>query len=191
MNFNRPIILASKSPRRQEILRQAGFAFNVTSNDVNETYPSDIPPERVAAFLSEKKANAYQEDLGNGILITADTVVKVDKTLLQKPRNKREAEQMLNTLSDRTHEVITGVTIKDKSQLITFSDSTQVTFDRLDSSEIDYYITKYAPFDKAGAYGIQEWIGHIGISHIEGSYFNVMGLPTHLVYETLIELATS
>ncbi len=185
MNFNRPIILASKSPRRQEILRQAGFAFNVTSNDVNETYPSDIPPERVAAFLSEKKANAYQEDLGNGILITADTVVKVDKTLLQKPRNKREAEQMLNTLSDRTHEVITGVTIKDKSQLITFSDSTQVTFDRLDSSEIDYYITKYAPFDKAGAYGIQEWIGMIGIKKITGSYFNVVGLPIQKLYQKL------
>lgn len=186
MNFRRPIILASKSPRRQQLLKDAGFNFEVISKDVDESYPEEIDPLDVAPYLSHKKADAFMEELGNSVLITADTVVKVDNKILAKPIHYEEAKYMLELLSERTHEVITGVTIKDTSQIKTFSDITEVTFKALSLKEIDHYITNYSPFDKAGAYGIQEWIGMIGITKIKGSYFNVVGLPIQKLYSQLI-----
>lgn len=185
MNFNRPIILASKSPRRQQILQNAGFEFEVISKEVDESFPSNTDPYIVASYISEKKAQAFESELGEKVLITADTVVKVDHELLGKPKDYKQAASMLKLLSDRSHEVITGVTIKDKSQIKTFSEITEVSFKNLHSSEIEFYIKNYAPYDKAGAYGIQEWIGMIGITKISGSYFNVVGLPIQKLYDQL------
>ena len=185
MNFNRPIILASKSPRRQQLLKDAGFTFEVITKEVDESFPEDIPAKDVAAYLSRKKADAFNEMLDDKILITADTVVKVDNEILNKPADFNEAFEMLSKLSNRNHEVITGFTLKSAEKQFTYSDTTIVYFKDLSNEEIEFYINNYKPFDKAGAYGIQEWIGMIGITKIEGSYFNVVGLPIQLVYEKL------
>jgi septum formation protein len=188
MNFDRPLILASKSPRRQQLLKDAGFTFEVKSVEVDESYPNDLAPNLVAKFIAEKKAKASQHLLTNELLITADTVVIVDDAILGKPINHFEAKQMLRMMSGRTHLVMTGVTIASKDQLHSFEDTTTVTFREITDDEIDHYINHFKPFDKAGAYGIQEWIGMIGIVRIEGSFFNVMGLPVDKVYSQLMAM---
>ncbi len=184
--MNYKLILASKSPRRQQLLKEAGFDFVVKTLDTDESYPETLEVNAVASFLAKKKAEAFIPTLEDDeAVITADTVVILEDKILGKPKNHIEAKAMLKALSGQQHCVITGVCIASKSKTMVFDDTTLVHFRSLSEKEIDYYIEKYQPFDKAGAYGIQEWIGMIGIQKIEGSYFTVMGLPTHLVYEEL------
>ncbi len=182
------LILASKSPRRQQILKDAGFNFKVEAKSVDESYPVELAPEEVPAFLAQKKANAYSQLEDGALLITADTVVILNNTILEKPKSKREAIDMLQQLSGKTHTVITGVCLKTNHSICTFSDQTLVTFKELTIEEIEHYVGTYQPFDKAGAYGVQEFIGMIGVTKMEGSFYNVMGLPVHLVYEQLTKL---
>lgn len=181
------VVLASKSPRRQELLKGLGVDFTVMTKDVDESYPSKLPPIDVAPYLSWKKAKAFedQELPDDFMVITADTVVIAGDEILGKPKDRDDALRMLSLLSGKTHRVVTGVTIHTKETSKTFSVVSKVIFDLLDCQEIEYYVDNYRPFDKAGAYGIQEWIGYIGVSGVEGSYFNVMGLPTHKLYKVL------
>jgi septum formation protein len=172
------IILASRSPRRQQLLRQLGIKFDVVIRDYIETYPPDLSGEEIAVFLAREKASSFRNKLSdNEIVITADTIVWCNKRVLNKPANANEARLMISDLSGNTHEVITGVSLLSSVKEKTFSVSTKVTFARLSDEEINYYIEKFRPYDKAGAYGIQEWIGIAACSRIEGSYFNVVGLP--------------
>lgn len=184
-NYN--IILASKSPRRQELLKGIGLNFNVLTKDVDESYPSRLSVYEVAPYLSLKKAKAFDdaELPDNYMIITADTIVVVGDEILGKPKDKENACEMLLKLSGKKHSVITGVTIRTKDRTKTFSAVSNVVFEKLDSEEINYYVDNLKPFDKAGSYGIQEWIGYIGVSAVEGSYFNVMGLPTQKLYTVL------
>ncbi|TFV97588.1 septum formation protein Maf [Algoriphagus kandeliae] len=183
---DKKIILASNSPRRQELLRGLEIDFEIRTNPVDETIPSDIPAEYVAAYLSKLKAESFPDELlENEILITSDTVVIENGHVLGKPNSEKEAFDMLKSLSGATHTVMTAVTIMDRLKRITLEDETKVTFRFLEEEEIWHYIKQYQPFDKAGAYGIQDWVGFIGVSKLEGSYFNVMGFPLHLVYEQL------
>lgn len=186
MNFNHSLILASNSPRRHEILKGAGYSFKVQSTNIEETFPEDMPTDEVAQYLAVKKANALKVE-GEEIVIAADTVVVLENDILGKPKHAGIAEIMLHKLSGKRHDVITGVAISDRKKMIQFSDTTAVFFKSLTEEQIDYYIKNYAPFDKAGSYGIQEWIGMVGIERIEGSYFNVMGLPIHRVNEELMK----
>ena len=186
------IVLASKSPRRQELLKGIGIDFTILTKEVDESYPTRLPSIDVAPFLSLKKAKAFEdaELPDNYMVITADTVVIVDNEILGKPKDREDAVRMLNMLnmlSDRVHKVVTGVTVHTKDKTKTFSVTSKVTFEMLDNLEIEYYIDKYKPYDKAGAYGVQEWIGYCGVSNVEGSYFNVMGLPTQKLYKVLKE----
>ncbi len=177
------IILASNSPRRQSLLRGLELDFEVRVNSVDETIPADLPAEYAAAFLSRLKAESYPDPLApNEILITADTVVIVNGKILGKPNSEKEAFEMIKSLSGTSHTVMTAVTIKDHKKSVTLEDEAKVTFRFLDEEEIWHYVRNYKPFDKAGAYGIQEWIGFTGVTSIEGSYFTVMGFPQHLVY---------
>jgi nucleoside triphosphate pyrophosphatase len=182
------IVLASTSPRRKQLLEEMGLQFSVEPVHVEEEFPTDLLPDEIAEFLSRIKAEAFPEDQfkDNTLIITADTVVTLEGKILGKPENKTQAIEILQQLSGKMHEVITGVTFRTKLKQHTFSVSTKVVFKPLDPSEIGYYIDIYKPFDKAGAYGIQEWIGHVAIEKIEGSYFNVMGLPTHQLYRELL-----
>jgi len=182
------IILASQSPRRRELLKGLDIPFEIAQNyDFDETYPSELPLDEVAAYLAGKKSDAYPEILNdNEILITADTLVKCQDELLGKPENKQDAINMLKTLSGQRHEVITGTCIRNCSGKEIFSVSSYVYFTDLTDEEIEYYVEKYLPLDKAGAYGIQEWIGYVGIEKIEGSYYNVMGLPVSQLWGKLI-----
>ena len=191
LDFPYTILLASNSPRRQELLADLDIEFSTfVKKDIDESFPSDMDAQKVAAFLSKKKAEAYREDIKDGFLIiTADTVVIQDDIILGKPENKEEAVAMIKALSGKKHKVITGVSLTTKAKQHTFSSTTEVTFASLSDEEINYYIDKYKPYDKAGAYGIQEWIGYIGVQHISGSYFNVMGLPVQQLYTTLKEMA--
>ena len=184
-NYN--IILASKSPRRQELLKGIGLSFNVLTKDVDESYPSRLSVYEVAPYLSLKKAKAFEdaELPDNYMIITADTIVVIGDEILGKPKDKENACEMLLKLSGKKHSVITGVTIRTKDRTKTFSAVSNVVFEKLDSEEINYYVDNFKPFDKAGSYGIQEWIGYIGVSAVEGSYFNVMGLPTQKLYTVL------
>jgi septum formation protein len=183
---DKKIILASGSPRRQELLRGLEVDFIVKSLDVDESIPDEVPAEFVAAYLSKLKAESYPEALQDGeILITADTVVIENGHILGKPTNEEEAFDMLKSLSGATHKVMTAVTMMDSKKRVTLEDEAQVTFRFLEEEEIWHYIRNYKPFDKAGAYGIQEWIGFMGVNSIQGSYFTVMGFPMHLVYEQL------
>jgi len=181
------IILASQSPRRQELLQGLGIDFEiVVKEDIDEDFSPSMPFGDVPVFLAQKKASAYQDLIdANCLIITADTIVCTATAILNKPADVTEATQMLQSLSGKKHEVITGVCIKTKEKEVCFSSASTVYFANLTDEEIEYYITNYQPFDKAGAYGIQEWIGYIGITRIEGSYFNVMGLPIQLVYSKL------
>ncbi|HEX2969379.1 MAG TPA: Maf family nucleotide pyrophosphatase [Bacteroidales bacterium] len=186
------IILASGSPRRQALLRQAGLHFDVILRDFNEDYPAGLSGKEIAEYISAAKAHSVKDELsGNDIIITADTIVWCNGRVLGKPVNNEDALRMLKAISGNVHEVITGVTISSKWDEITFSESTRVTFETLSTEEIKYYTEKYKPFDKAGAYGIQEWIGIIGCSRIEGSYFNVVGLPVQKLYYELKKFTRS
>ncbi len=183
---SKKIILASKSPRRQMILTEAGIDFIVKPVDILEDHFINLPVDEVAQHIAEQKAKQFPYLKEDEIVIAADTTVIIDNTILGKPDNTKEARQMLTSLSGRSHHVTTGVCIKDKDQMDSFTDTTWVQFRTLTDKEIDYYIKNYEPFDKAGAYGIQEWIGMIGIDRIEGSYFTVMGLPIHKLYSVLL-----
>lgn len=184
---NKKIILASASPRRKELLEGMGVQFTVdTKNSFDEVYDESTPKDLIPSVLSKGKSYGFHRDLEEGeILITSDTLVLCDDVVMGKPHSYDEAVQMLRMLSGRSHKVITAITIRDNKKCRTSSDTTFVNFKPLSESEIDFYINNYKPFDKAGAYGIQEWIGYIGIDRIEGSYFTVMGFPVHLVYSEL------
>jgi septum formation protein len=184
--YDKRIILASNSPRRQELLKALGVDFEVKVHPVDETVPTDLPAEYAAAYLSKLKADSFPVPLGeNEILITADTIVIVKSRILGKPNSELEAFEMIKSLSGATHTVMTAVTFKDSKRQITVEDEAKVSFRFLEEDEIWYYIRNFKPFDKAGAYGIQEWIGFVGVTSIEGSYFTVMGFPQHLVYQQL------
>lgn len=185
MNLRYPLILASKSPRRQELLQQAGFSFQVQSRETDESFPAEMDPEKVARYLAEKKAAAFSGATGNGLLLTADTTVLVDNQILNKPANREEATAMLRMLSGRNHQVISGACLLHQGKSISFDDKTEVYFREINEEEIAYYIDTYQPYDKAGAYGIQEWIGLVAIERIAGSFYTVMGLPIHQVYHQL------
>jgi septum formation protein len=186
------IILASGSPRRRQLMNELGLEFRVEPRPVEESFPNELTPEEAAEYLSRLKSDAFPsgEMALNELLITADTVVTLDGEMLGKPGSREEAVDILEKLSGKTHQVITGVTIKTREYSHTFSVTTDVDFKVLAKDEISFYIDTYQPFDKAGAYGIQEWIGHAAIERIEGSYFNVMGLPTHRLYEELISFVS-
>jgi septum formation protein len=185
------LILASQSPRRRQLLAEMGFNFSVQVKNTDETIPAHISVENVAAHLAEKKARAFEGELTeNQVILAADTVVVCNGNILNKPADESEAADMLQMLSGNIHQVITGVSLMTRQQIITRSDVATVYFRPLAPQEISHYIQHYQPFDKAGAYGIQEWIGMIGIHKIEGSFFTVMGLPTHLVYEMIHQLPT-
>lgn len=186
-NYN--IILASGSPRRQAFFKELDLDYTIQVKEVEETYPLDLKRSEITDFLSKLKASAFVDLKENDVLITSDTIVWKDEKALGKPQNAKEAKQMLQSLSGNIHEVITSVCFTSKKFQKTVHDVTTVWFKPLTDEEIDYYIKTYKPFDKAGGYGIQEWIGYIGIEKIEGCYFNVMGLPTRLVYKTLTEIA--
>lgn len=182
--------MASKSPRRRQLMEDAGFVFTLADGyEVEEVYPDSLGPEQVAEFLSGLKADAYPYELGgNDVLVTSDTVVVAHGEVLGKPIDYDDAFRMFRLMSGRMHKVITAVCIRTADKKISFSDECDVFFDNLTDEEIDFYIKNYRPFDKAGAYGIQEWIGYIGISRIEGSFFTVMGFPIHRVYQVLKQL---
>ncbi|MCK0145508.1 Maf-like protein [Arenibacter sp. F26102] len=183
------VILASASPRRQEFLREMGIDFNVHIIDIEETYPNHLEGAEISDYLAELKAGGYKNKLGNkDILITSDTVVWHKNKSLAKPADKDDAFRMLKTLSNDWHDVITSVCFTTKDHQRTVNNCTRVKFRELTEEEIWYYIKNYNPFDKAGGYGIQDWIGLIGIEKIEGSYTNVVGLPTQLVYKTLMAM---
>ena len=183
---NKRIKLASKSPRRQQLLQGLGLTFDVWSKEVDETYPDHLQQEEIPLYLASKKADAFREELQDGdVLITADTIVWIDGQVLNKPEDRDDAIRMIGLLNGNTHDVYTGVSIvsNEKSELLW--DRTRVHFARLTAEEIEHYIDKYSPFDKAGSYGAQDWIGLVAIDRLEGSYFNVMGLPVHKVYQAL------
>ncbi|MGD1843676.1 MAG: Maf family nucleotide pyrophosphatase [Thermonemataceae bacterium] len=185
LNISRPIILASQSPRRQQLLQALGLTFEVKSKNVEEHFPEEMPTNEIPTFLAKKKAVAFEEEIQEELVIAADTIVVHNGSVLNKPKDRAEAVEMLQRLSGSVHEVITGVCLYTKAQQTAFSDLTYVTFKTLTTEEIYYYIDTYAPFDKAGSYGAQEWMGMVGVERIEGSYFNVMGLPVHRLYEHL------
>jgi len=184
---NYHIILASNSPRRRELLAGLGIDFDIrVLPDIDEHYPTTLPVADIAQYIAAKKADAYVQTMAdNELVITADTIVVVDAEVMGKPRNEADAHRMLSTISGRTHQVITGVCLTTKTLQRQFSVTTDVTFKSLTNEEISHYITHYQPYDKAGAYGIQEWIGYIGVTGLNGSYFNVMGLPVQRIYTEL------
>jgi septum formation protein len=186
MNFNRPLILASSSPRRQYLMKEAGFTFTVEKPDVDEDFPDHLPIEQVAKYLASKKAEFFRLKMKDEIIVTADTVVIINNKIMNKPQYREEAVGMLRELSGHTHKVMTGVCIISKEREESFDETTLVTFKHLNESEIEFYVDQYKPYDKAGAYGAQDWIGMVAIEKIVGSYFNVMGLPIHKVYAHLI-----
>lgn len=185
MNFKRPIILASNSPRRQYLMKEAGFEFVVNPSHADESFPSSMPVQFVPSYLAEHKAKAMADKINDEIVVTADTVVILGSDILNKPQNRTEAIDMLCQLSGRSHMVITGVCLLDKTKSEIFDDRTKVVFKKLTMDEIEFYVDQYKPYDKAGAYGAQDWIGMVAIEKIVGSYFNVMGLPIHKVYTRL------
>jgi septum formation protein len=180
------LILASASPRRQQLMREAGFTFEVRVKAVPEVYPADLAPEEVPAYLARLKAGAFAGELLPGeMLVTADTVVCIHGKIIGKPSGREEAIVMLEELSGNRHLVVTGVCVTTTDRQFAFDARTYVYFRRLREEEIAYYVDRYKPFDKAGAYGIQEWIGYTGIERVEGSYYNVMGLPVQKLYQVL------
>lgn len=184
------IILASGSPRRHQFFRELNIDFEIRLRPVKEEYPLELTGKEITDYLAELKAAAFEGTLNTGdILITSDTIVWHEGKALEKPKDPAQALEMIQSLCGKTHEVITSVCFKTPERIRTVNATTRVTFSQLEKNEILHYINQYRPFDKAGAYGIQEWIGLIGVEHIEGSYFNVVGLPTHLVYQTLLEIA--
>ena len=189
MKKNYHIILSSNSPRRKELLEGLDLNFEVrVLQGVSESYPSDLPVMDIAGYIAAEKAEAYKGELeGNNLVITADTVVVLGDKVLGKPKDLGEAREMLRMLSGHTHQVVTGVCLTTSVKQRSFSVVTDVTFKSLSEDEINYYVEHYKPLDKAGAYGIQEWIGYIGVTSINGSYFNVMGLPVQRIYDELCD----
>lgn len=186
---NYKVLLASNSPRREELLRGIDIDFEVkVLPDIDESYPDNIPSEEIAEFVAIKKAKPYASSLHEDeLLLTADTIVLLEDTVLGKPANKKEAKQMLRQLSGKTHRVITGVCLTSTKKQTSFSATSDVEFGKLTDQEIEYYVERYSPMDKAGAYGVQEWIGYVAVKHINGSYYNIMGLPIQRVYRELIK----
>ncbi|MFC3559580.1 Maf family protein [Pedobacter jamesrossensis] len=182
---NTPIILASKSPRRQELLKLMGLNFKVELKDVDESYPENLSPAEIAVYISEKKAKAFSAD--DEIIITADTIVALNGEILGKPNDKAHAKEMLKKLSGYKHEVYTGVTLVKGDKKISFYDVTEVHCKTVTEREIDFYIDNYQPYDKAGSYGVQDWWGIVVVEKINGSYTNVMGLPTEKLYNELLK----
>ena len=185
LSFNVPIILASGSPRRKQLLEDIGIVFTVKTKDTQEDFLPTLPAHEIPVILAIRKAEAFLGEITDEIIITADTIVAINNQILNKPADFAEAKIMLKMLSGVPHDVITGVCIMSKTKKITFADTTKVFLKELTDEEIHFYIENYKPYDKAGSYGAQEWLGMIGMERIEGSYFNVMGLPVHLVYENL------
>lgn len=184
---NYKVLLASNSPRRKELLQGIDIDFEIkVLPDIDESYPASLPVEKVAEFIAEKKASSYTNNLKEDeLLITADSVVILDGAIFGKPNNKEEANAMLTALSGKAHRVISGVCLATLEKQVSFSVTSEVLFSELSNEEIEYYINRYSPFDKAGSYGIQEWIGYIGVEHLSGSYFNIMGLPIQRLYREL------
>ncbi|MFW6371760.1 MAG: Maf family nucleotide pyrophosphatase [Bacteroidota bacterium] len=181
-------MLASKSPRRHHLLHALGIDFQVRTKEVEEIFPEDLLPEQIPVYLAELKARSFLDELKDrDLLITADTIVFLENKVLGKPEKQKDAESLLQMLSGKEHQVITGVCLSSIHKQKSFYAITNVQFKKLSSEEINFYIQSFQPFDKAGAYGIQEWIGYIGISHIEGSFYNVMGLPIQKLYEEIIK----
>ena len=185
-NLGFQLVLGSKSPRRQELLEGMGFDFDVRTKDTDERFPDSLSPKEVPLYLAALKANELIDELKQGeVLITSDTIVLLDNEILGKPTSPANAKEMLRKLASNNHEVITGVHLKSLEKSHSFSVSTKVFFKPLTEEMIDFYIENYNPFDKAGSYGIQEWIGFVGIDRIEGSYFNVVGLPVAELWDAL------
>lgn len=186
--FPYKLILGSGSPRRQELLKSLGFDYLLKPINADESFPDNLVAQEIPLYLAEKKANAYPDSLKESeILITADTIVWCEGQVLNKPANFQEGKIMLETLSGKMHEVFTGVCLKSKNKQTIFHDTSKVFFKTLDAAEIEYYLINYNPYDKAGGYGVQDWIGYIGIDKIEGSFYNVMGLPVKELFEELIK----
>ena len=185
-NYN--VILASKSPRRQHFFKDLDIDFTIQLKEVEEIYPKELKGTEITDFLADLKSEAFTNLSDNDLLITSDTIVWLDDKALGKPKSEQEAFKMLQSLSNRKHEVITSISIKNKHFQKIVNDITLVSFKELTDDEIYYYIKKYNPYDKAGAYGIQEWIGFIAVNNMEGSYFNVAGLPVHKLYRELMNL---
>lgn len=186
MKLKAPLILASQSPRRQELMREVGLEFKVVTRPVEEHIPHGMEPRAVAISIAEDKARAYHDLSPNNVILAADTIVAMDHQILGKPKDEADAMGMILRLSGRSHRVITGVSLFHKGTLRSFAEETKVFFRRLSKQEIRYYVQEYNPYDKAGAYGIQDWIGKIGVTKIEGDYYNVMGLPVGKVYQELM-----
>lgn len=185
LKLNRKLILASNSPRRKELMTQAGFEFDILVRPTEETWPTHIPTADIAGYLAIKKAKAFDDFNDSTLILCADTIVVIDNEVLNKPSDKKEAQQMLQKLSGRSHIVYTGVCLKEGERYKSIVDQTIVEFKKLTDWEIDYYIENCKPFDKAGSYGVQDFIGMAGITELKGSFFTVMGLPVHKVYELL------
>ncbi|HET6227040.1 MAG TPA: Maf-like protein [Bacteroidia bacterium] len=181
-------ILSSKSPRRQYLLKEFGLHFDIHTKDVDESFPAQLKAQEIPLYLAEKKAAAFDSELTDDtIVITSDTIVWLENQVLNKPVDEADAIRMLQLLSGKKHEVYTGVCLKSKNKMHSFYACTHVYFKQLTMQEIEYYVRNYNPYDKAGAYGAQEWIGYIAVEKIEGSYFNVMGLPLKELYEALLK----
>jgi len=187
--FPYQIILGSGSPRRQQFFKELGIPFTVRLKEVEEVFSTDLKGKEIPIYLAKRKATAFEDLTGSELLITSDTIVWFKNEALGKANSAEEASQMLHRLSGKTHEVITAVCFTTIHEQTIVHDVTKVTFENFDDREIDFYVSRFKPFDKAGAYGIQDWIGLIGVKCLEGSYFNVMGLPTHLLYQTLLKFA--
>lgn len=188
--LNYPLVLASGSPRRRQLLADAGFTFTIETRPTDEAFPADMPVDDVAEFLARQKAAEFTADLGQRLVLCADTVVILDDQILNKPVDAADAHRMLRSLSGRAHRVRTGVCLLSPERLTSFTDETTVYFADLTDEEIDYYIRVCQPFDKAGAYGAQDFIGLVGVHRLEGSFYTVMGLPTHRVYQALLPYRT-
>ena len=182
------IVLASKSPRRQELLKNIISNFKIEVREIEETFPDTLKGGEIAQYISEQKANAFKHTNENSMIITADTIVCLEDKVLGKPKSHENAFEMLRSLSGKKHTVFTGVSLLFKNKLTSFYDETNVSFYELSDEEINEYIKNHQPFDKAGSYGIQEWMGYVGIQKIEGDFFNVMGLPLHRLYREIDKL---
>jgi septum formation protein len=188
IKLSKKLILASNSPRRKELMTNAGFEFEVRTKDTNEDFSAEMPLEEVPVFLAKKKALAFKNEIQDEVFLCADTVVIIENQILNKPADYDEAFKMLKLLSGKNHHVVTGICLMTKDEIITTSDKAEVYFKDLTDWEIDYYIKTCKPFDKAGAYGVQDFIGLVGIPKIIGSHFTIMGLPVHVVYQKMLEM---
>lgn len=185
ISLSRPLVLASNSPRRRQLLTQSGFTFSSEVRPTDEIFPATMSPDEVPVYLARKKAEEFQRDAQDDLILCADTIVVKDDLILNKPADEIAAIEMLELLSGTTHRVVTGVCLMDRDKFITRTDIATVTFRKFTKSELELYVKQQPPLDKAGGYGIQDWIGLTGIERIEGSHYTIMGLPTHLVYEML------